>query len=248
MSTLSRTGRYGLGATAVLLVSAFAVWLSPGAATPARAAGGETKVAGSVCEAHQLRALKEADPHVEIEIPAEFDKPWPSAAACESEAAAGDVEAPGPMQPIPFSHKHHAGEFGIDCQYCHSGTDRSRAAGVPAIEVCMGCHGQFPAEYDQLEGIRTLKDHWENEKPIEWKQIHRLPEYVKFRHNRHVAAGLDCQQCHGPVEKLDKLYLVPDTQWWPWGVPTAKLEMGWCIKCHRQNDHQASQDCLTCHY
>lgn len=233
----------------MLLVSALVAWFSPGAATPARAAGsGETRVASSVCEAHELRALKEADPHASVEIPAEFDKPWPSASACASEAAAGDVAAPGPVQPIPFSHKHHAGEFGIDCQYCHSGTDRSRAAGVPALEVCMGCHSQFPAEYDELEGIKTLKEHWKNQTPIEWEQIHRLPEYVKFRHNRHIAAGLDCNQCHGPVETLDKLYLVPDTQWWPWGVPTAKLEMGWCIKCHRQNDQQASQDCLTCHY
>jgi hypothetical protein len=238
-----------LGAAAALLVSALALWLPPGGASPARAAGSdEVQVAGSVCEAHRLKAMKAEDPHLEIEIPAEFDKPWPSALACESEAAAWDVTAPGPMQPIPFSHKHHAGEFGIDCQYCHSGTDRSRAAGVPAIEVCMGCHSQFPAEYDELEGIKILKQHWNEKKPIEWKQIHRLPEYVKFRHNRHVSAGLECQRCHGPVEKLDKLYLVPDTIWWPWMMPAAKLEMGWCIECHRQNDHQASQDCLTCHY
>ena len=67
----------------------------------------------------------------------------------------GRAEAPGPHQPIPFSHKHHAGEFEIDCLYCHSGTDRSRAAGVPSVELCMGCHAQFPAEYDELEGIRT---------------------------------------------------------------------------------------------
>jgi len=248
MSTLSRTGRYVLGAAAVLVVSAFAAWLAPGAAAPARAAGsGEAKVAGSVCEAHELRALKEADPHVEIEIPPEFDKPWPSASACASEAAAGDVAAPGPIQPIPFSHKHHAGQFGIDCQYCHSGTDRSRAAGVPSIEVCMGCHSQFPAEYDQLEGIKLLKQHWNEKKPIEWKQIHRLPEYVKFRHNRHVSAGLECQRCHGPVEKLDKLYLVPDTNW-AYLVPYQKLEMGWCVNCHKENDNQASIDCLKCHY
>ena len=161
--------------------------------------------------------------------------------------AALDEDSPGPVQPIPFSHKHHTGEWGIDCQYCHSGTDRSPAAGVPSVEVCMGCHSQFPASYDELEGIRILKKHWEEQRPIEWNQIYRLPEHVKFRHNRHVAAGLECQRCHGPVEKIDKLYLVPDTFWW-YGVPVKKPEMGWCIECHRSNDHQASQDCLTCHY
>jgi hypothetical protein len=91
-------------------------------------------------------------------------------------------------------------------------------------------------------------------KPIEWQQIHREPEHVQFRHNRHVAAGIDCNYCHGnlrsdnpvKVEEIDKLYLVPDTRWWKYGLPTQKLEMGWCIKCHRENG--ASQDCLTCHY
>jgi hypothetical protein len=110
----------------------------------------------------------------------------------------------------------------------------------------MGCHAQFPAGYDEFEGIRVLKEHWEDKRPIEWEQIHRLPEHVQFRHNRHVAAGIDCQRCHGPVEEMDKLYLTADTVWWPWLLPSGKLEMGWCIQCHRQND--ASQDCLTCHY
>ncbi len=239
----------GLDAVAVLLVSAVVAWIPAAITSDAQAAGGgETLRATSVCDAHRLKALKQDDPHLEIEIPAEFDKLFPSESACESHDLAWDVEAPGPMQPIPFSHKHHAGEFEIDCQYCHSGTDQSRAAGVPSVEVCMGCHQQFPNEYDELEGIQILKKHWEEKRPIVWKQIHRLPEYVKFRHNRHVKAGVECQRCHGPVEELDKLYLVPDTEWWQYGLPTKKLEMGWCIMCHRENNMQASQDCLTCHY
>jgi len=213
---------------------------------PALAA--DPQVAGSVCEAQRLKAAKEIDPDLEIEIPAEYDKQWPSLDACRSHELAWDVEAEGPMQPIPFSHKHHAGKFGIDCQYCHSGTDRSAAAGVPSVELCMGCHAQFPKEYDELEGIQILKRHWEEKEPIVWKQIHRLPEHVQFRHNRHVAAGLECQRCHGPVEEMEKLYLVPDTNFWYFGMPAAKLEMGWCIQCHRENGQQASQDCLTCHY
>jgi hypothetical protein len=218
-------------------------------ATPytAMAANGDVLVAGSICEAHELRFQQEQDPHLEIEIPAEFAGQWPSRSACESAVAAWDPEAPGPKQPIPFSHKHHAGQFEIDCQYCHSGTDASRTAGVPSVEVCMGCHAQFPPAYDEIEGIQILKRHWEEKEPIEWVQIHRLPEHVKFRHNRHIQAGLECQKCHGPVEELDKLYLVPETKW-KYFVPYQKLEMGWCVNCHKDNNNQATIDCLTCHH
>ena len=210
------------------------------------ASADEPLTAASVCEAQELKARLAEQPGLAVQIPPEFDKAWPSLAACRSHEAAWDEEAEGPLQPIPFSHKHHAGLFKIDCQYCHSGTDRSRAAGVPSVELCMGCHAQFPAEYDQLEGIQILKQHWEKKRPIEWVQIHRLPEHVKFQHQAHVRAGFDCQTCHGPVEEMDKLYLVPETRWWQYGLPTQKLEMGWCVMCHRDNG--ASQDCITCHY
>ena len=214
----------------------------------ARAKGALT--ATSVCGAQRLKAAKANNPALEIEIPPEYDRDFPSLDACESHDAAWDESAPGPKQPIPFSHAHHAGKFEIDCLYCHSGTERSQAAGMPSVELCMGCHAHFPAEYDELEGIQILKKHWNDREPIQWEQIHRVPEHVQFRHNRHISAGIECNDCHGsasePVEGADKLRLVPDTKWWFYGLPTQKLEMGWCIKCHRQNG--ASQDCLTCHY
>lgn len=230
-------------ATAVVFWSG---WPTPGEGA-ANASSGNVQVATGVCDAHRLKALKAENPALEIEIPAEFDKQWPSASACQSAVDAWDPEAPGPKQPIPFSHKHHAGQFKIECLYCHSDTDKSQAAGVPSVELCMGCHSQFPTEYDEIEGIRILKQHWEEKKPIEWVQIHRLPEHVQFRHNRHIQAGVECQTCHGAVEEIDKLHLVPDTKM-GYLVPVAKLEMGWCISCHRQNNQQASQDCLKCHY
>ncbi|MFQ5417435.1 MAG: cytochrome c3 family protein [Myxococcota bacterium] len=216
-----------------------------GQGSPA-ASDGDVHVAESVCQAHELKARHAEDPHFQIEIPTEFDQLFPTPDACRSHAAAEDEEAPGPIQPIQFSHKHHAGTYQIDCQYCHSGTDRSPAAGVPSVELCMGCHAQFSPAYDELEGIQTLKEHWKNQEPIAWELIHRVPEHVQFRHNRHIRAGVVCQDCHGPVEKMDKLYMTADTKWWPWGLPTKKLQMGWCIQCHRQNG--ASQDCNTCHY
>ena len=203
-------------------------------------------VAHSVCEAHELKARKAEAPQLEIEIPSEFDTPWPTREACLSHAAAQDPDTPGLLQPVQFSHRHHSGTFGMDCQYCHSGTDRSQAAGVPSVQVCMGCHAQFPPSYDELEGIRTLKEYWERQQPIEWLQVHRLPEHVQFRHNGHARKGFDCQTCHGPVEQMDKVYVLSDTRWWPWLLPTRTLEMGWCVDCHRQN--AASQDCFTCHY
>jgi len=166
-----------------------------------------------------------------------------SEAARQAEERASSDATPGLKQPVPFNHALHAGQFQIDCLYCHTATDRTAAAGVPSVESCMGCHAQFGQD---LEGVKILKQHWDEQKTIEWEQIHRLPEYVKFKHNRHVAAGVACQTCHGPVQAMDKVVQTADTIWWPWLLPSKKLQMGWCVNCHRQN--QASQDCLTCHY
>jgi hypothetical protein len=244
MSTDPRKRRLLLFSAPLVVAAAVGGALLLGAGAPAD--GGKVHVAKSVCEAHELKARHAEDPHFQIEIPAEFDQPFPTRDACLSYAAAGDEEAPGPLQPIAFSHKHHAGTFQIDCNYCHSGTDRSQAAGVPSVQLCMGCHSQFSPAYDEFPGIKKLKKHWDEQTPVEWELIHRVPEHVQFRHNRHIQAGVACQDCHGPVEELDKLYLVEDTKWWPWGLPTQKLEMGWCIQCHRAEG--ASQDCATCHY
>ena len=233
---------------ALALFASSAAFAAGGGGHDEPEATGPVHTATSVCDAQRLKAKQADDPRIRIEIPAEFNKPWPSLSACESHDRTWDEKAEGPLQPIPFSHAHHAGEFEIDCQYCHSATDRSRAAGMPSVETCMGCHQMFPKEYDELEGIQILKEHWEQKKPIVWKQIHRLPEHVKFRHNRHIQAGVECQTCHGPVEEIDKMHMVEDTKWWFYGLPTAKLEMGWCIQCHRENNQQATQDCLACHY
>ena len=145
---------------AVLLLGAGILFLPSLRGSEAAHAAGDPLVATSVCEAQQLKARKAENPDLEIEIPAEFNKPFPTLAACDSHDARLGRGRRGPAAADPFSHKHHAGDFGIDCQYCHSGTDRSRAAGVPSVELCMGCHAQFPAEYDELEGIRILKEHW----------------------------------------------------------------------------------------
>jgi len=224
-----------------------ALLLFAGSTDGADAGAAEKLVATSICEAHELKARQAADPHLEVEIPGEFQQLWPTAEACRSYEAAQDPDAPGPLQPIAFSHKHHAGTYEIGCQYCHSNSDISPSAGVPSVETCMGCHSQFPPSYDsEFEGIKVLKEHWEKQESIQWEQVYRLPEHVKFQHRRHLQAGFECQTCHGPVEEMDKLYMTEETHWWPWLLPTSKPEMGWCINCHRQNG--ATQDCYACHY
>ena len=117
------------GLVALIVAAAAALVATWGPGDRARAASDGTLVAKSVCEAQELKARKAQDPELAIEIPAEFDKPFPTLMACRSHEAAWDPTAPGPNQPIPFSHKHHAGKFGIDCQYC---TRAPTARGPPA--------------------------------------------------------------------------------------------------------------------
>ena len=138
-----------------------------------------------------------------------------------------------PKQPIDYSHELHAGDLQIDCKFCHTYARRSRSAGIPAMEQCMACHQLVHAD---KEPIKKLARAYEDKKPIEWVKVHDLPDFVYFNHKRHVKAGFDCQECHGPVEEMEVLYR------------HAPLTMGWCVDCHKSNlDKGASIDCLTCH-
>jgi len=142
-----------------------------------------------------------------------------------------------PEQPIAFSHKLHAGENGVDCNYCHSGARHSKSAGVPSANVCMNCHtyineGQSEEGTQEISKIyaaigfdpetRTYIDGYQ-EKPIEWIRIHNLPDLAYFNHSQHVSvAGVECQHCHGPIEEMEVV------------EQYAPLTMGWCIDCHRE--------------
>ncbi len=161
-----------------------------------------------------------------------------------------DEELAGPEQPIDFSHKVHAGTLGIDCKYCHTGVDKGQHATIPAVSTCMGCHqwvkkGASPGSEEE---IKKLADYHAKGESIPWIRIHNLPEHVQFKHHRHVWAGIDCQECHGPVEEMNRVYITPDTRYnssaaW---LPAAKLEMGWCVDCHQERD--GPLDCVLCHY
>lgn len=179
-----------------------------------------------------------------------------------------------PVQPIAYSHRLHAGEMAIPCLYCHSGAEKSRRAGIPAASVCMNCHryvsatigavreeekvaaevGREPLtlvapELEKLFTAQGLNQKLEPDPglepvPIAWKRVHSLPDFAAFDHRPHVAAGVQCQQCHGAIETMERVR------------QEASLSMGWCVGCHRDMTGRTEAgkpvdpplDCVTCHY
>ncbi len=136
-----------------------------------------------------------------------------------------------PEQPVLYSHKLHVDKLKIECTYCHSGVAKSPYATIPSLETCMGCHKSVLTESPQ---IKIIKEHWDQQKPIEWNPVNNLPEHVRFNHQRHVKAGVGCQSCHGLVQKMEVV------------EKTSSFKMGFCVSCHRDNG--ASIDCGICHY
>ncbi len=133
-----------------------------------------------------------------------------------------------PDQPIEFSHKVHAGQNKIDCKYCHTTVEDSRHAGIPSVQLCMNCHAVVKnGTKTGTEEISKIYAALESGKPIEWIKVHNVPDHVFFSHAQHVKVGkVDCQQCHGSVETMDRIMQVED------------LGMGWCINCHRNTEVQ----------
>jgi cytochrome c7-like protein len=121
-------------------------------------------------------------------------------------------------QPIPFSHKHHVGDDGIDCRYCHTTVEKTAFAGMPSTQVCLTCHSQL---FAQAGILQQLRDSMASGQPIAWKRVHYLPEFVYFDHSIHVNKGVACAECHGRVDQMPLTWRV------------RKLQMDWCIGCHR---------------
>ncbi|WP_460910190.1 c-type cytochrome [Spirosoma areae] len=127
-----------------------------------------------------------------------------------------------PKQPIAYSHKLHAGQYKIDCNYCHTGVNKGKNATIPAANICMNCHGVIKKESPEIQKIYTAI---ENNQPIEWIRVHNLPDLAYFNHAQHVNVGnVQCQTCHGEIEKMEVV------------EQRASLTMGWCIDCHRRTD------------
>lgn len=121
-------------------------------------------------------------------------------------------------QPVPFSHDHHVGEIGIDCRYCHTSVEKSSFAGIPPTATCMNCHSILFADAPLLEPVR---ESFRSGKPIEWTRVYDLPDFVYFNHSIHVAKGVGCTTCHGPIDRM------------PLTWKAASLKMEWCVDCHR---------------
>ena len=129
-------------------------------------------------------------------------------------------------QPVPFSHKHHAVELGIDCRFCHSAVENGPVAGLPATEVCMSCHSQIWTNSPYLDVVRTS---YETGVPIEWVRVNNLPDFVYFNHSIHIDRGVNCNVCHGPITQM---------------AITSKgqtFHMTWCLTCHNDPEKFLNQ-------
>ena len=134
-------------------------------------------------------------------------------------------------QPVPFSHKHHVSQLGIDCRYCHTAYEKSASAGFPPTKTCMNCHQQMWTSANLLEPVR---ESYAKGKPIAWTKIHNVPHYTYFNHSIHVAKGVGCVSCHGQVDEMNLLH------------QSKTLLMEWCLDCHRNPEkHLRPTDEIT---
>lgn len=120
-------------------------------------------------------------------------------------------------QPVPFPHKHHVLQLGIDCRYCHTSVEVSNYASIPPTETCMSCHSQIYANAEMLEPVRRS---WRTGESIPWTYVHDIPDYVYFNHSIHINKGIGCSNCHGRVDQMPLIWKV------------ATFEMQWCLDCH----------------
>lgn len=121
-------------------------------------------------------------------------------------------------QPVAFDHRHHVRDDGIDCRYCHMTVETQAHAGIPSTETCLNCHSQIWTSSPLLEPVR--RSYFEN-RPIEWKRVHFLPDHVYFDHSIHLAKGVGCVSCHGRVDLMAEV------------SKAQPLTMQWCLDCHR---------------
>ncbi len=126
-----------------------------------------------------------------------------------------------PEQPVPFSHQQHVGQIGLDCTYCHSHVFESPHSNVPASQTCMNCHNPQKANVKGASPLLApVRESYLTGKPVEWKRVHKVPEYAYFNHSVHVNKGVSCVSCHGQINEMKVVY------------HDQPLSMGWCLKCH----------------
>ncbi|TWT88866.1 Class III cytochrome C family protein [Pseudobythopirellula maris] len=148
-----------------------------------------------------------------------------------------------PEQPVPFSHKLHAGEMKIDCRYCHSTVDKAAYAAIPSTSTCNNCHNGLKnpdgtpiktAVHVNSVKLQPVYHSQATGEPIEWEKIHDLADYVYFNHSVHVNSGVSCVSCHGRIDRMETVY------------QHEPLSMSWCLDCHRNPaPHIRPQEFIT---
>jgi hypothetical protein len=158
-------------------------------------------------------------------------------------------------QPINFPHNTHVQTYKIDCQYCHADARRSEYAGLPSVQRCLGCHKITAADKPE---IQKLAQYGAKGEPIPWVRVFKVPEFTYFPHKPHVRAGVACQRCHGPIERMRVVGAETGQQLGNdlkrligLRPPPPPLTMGWCVDCHRAENAKGAKaplDCVTCHH
>lgn len=147
-----------------------------------------------------------------------------------------------PKQPVPFSHKIHAGMLKMDCRYCHTTVDKAAHAAVPATQTCINCHSAAnpdgsvdnSAIHTTSEKLLKVRESQATGESIAWERVHDLPDFVYFDHSAHVNRGVSCVSCHGRIDKMEQVY------------QAEPLTMSWCIDCHRNPEpHLRPQEYIT---
>ena len=144
-----------------------------------------------------------------------------------------------PEQPVDYSHQIHAGQLGMDCRYCHTHVEESFHANVPSPSVCMNCHtavdqttgylrkavsadGASPSAHWMNESLARVRAAYDSSKPIEWRRVHKMPDYVQFPHAPHLKVGVSCYSCHSRIDEMPVVFQAHG------------MGMGWCLDCHRE--------------
>lgn len=152
-----------------------------------------------------------------------------------SRSAANTKQGVAVNQPVPFSHKHHVAELGIDCRFCHVDVESGKTSSIPPLKTCMTCHSQIWTNSPLLEPVRKA---YEDGTPIKfslnndvgWNQVNKLPAFVYFNHSIHIDRGINCNQCHGPIQEMQMTY------------KNQAFSMAWCLECHREPEKFLFED------
>ncbi len=123
-----------------------------------------------------------------------------------------------PAQPVPFSHKHHSGELGIDCRNCHQQVEQYATAGLPPTHTCMTCHSEI---WTGAEMLAPVRDSLAKDEPLHWTRVNHLPSYVYYNHSIHITKGIGCSSCHGAVDTMQLTYAAQS------------FRMEFCLNCHQ---------------